>query len=154
MTDIPLYGGPLKKSIILRAYGMCGQSVTEFELTPEEYDLGLTCLDDVCATFPPTLGYNLPPNGNGNPEDESGLDAADVLGITCLLAQEISQNVGKQFSPNKRQTQGISFVQSKYLRIPFTQMGRATVRGAGNRFRWNWMSPFFYPPISRDEPPQ
>lgn len=154
MTTIPLYGGPLKKSVILRAFGMCGQSVTEFELTPEEYDLGLTCLDDVCSTFPSTLGYNMPPNGNGNAEDKSGLADADVLGITCLLAQEIAQNIGKQFAPNKRQTQGIAFVTSKYLTMPFVRMGRATIRGAGNRYFWSGPAPFFGVALSDDEPAQ
>lgn len=154
MTTLILYGGPLKRSMIERAFGMCGQSVTEFELTPEEYRLGLVVFNDICATFPDTFTANIPETGDGNAEDESGVPESDVLGITCLMAQEIAQNVGKDFRPNKRQTQAISMVISKYTAIPFVKMGRNTIRGAGNRYYRGWGGPFFAVGVSDDEPAQ
>lgn len=143
MTTINLYGGSLKSTLIERAFGMCGQSVTEFELTPEEYTLGLRCLNDVMAQYPDTTGYNMPPHGDGYPEEESGLAKADELGATALLAQEVAQNIGKAFAPNKAQARAINDLASKYTVIPSMRMARQTIRGAGNR----WISgpePFFY----------
>jgi hypothetical protein len=152
MTTITLYGGPLKKSLIERAYGMCGQSVTSFELTPEEYDLGLKAMNDVAGTLG-AISFNLPPHGDGDPEDESGLDAADVLGFTVRLAQEISSNIGKAFAPNGRQVSAISALVARYQPIPFMQLGRNTPRGTGNRY-WAGPRPYFVTPVSADEPDQ
>lgn len=146
MTTLNLYGGSLKSTLIERAFGMCGQSVTEFELTTEEYTLGLRCLNDVMAQYPTTTGYNMPTSGDGFAEDESGLAKADELGATALLAQEIAQNIGKTFTPNKAQARAINDLASKYTVIPSRELGRQTIRGAGNRW-WGGTWPFF--PVDR-----
>lgn len=142
MPTINIVGGPLKSVLIQRAYGLCGQSVTDFELTPEEYDLGLQAAESIAATFPATFPYNYAITGDGNQEDESGLDPDDVLAFTAMLAQEIAPNIGKQVVPNKRQTQAISMLISKYTVVPSRGLGRQTIIGAGNR-RWGWQMPFF-----------
>jgi hypothetical protein len=152
MTTITLYGGPLKKVLIQRAFGMCGQSVTEFELTPEEYDLGLQAMNDIAGTLG-AISFNLPPNGDGDPEDESGLDAKDVLGFTVRLAQEISSNIGKAFAPNGRQVSAVSALVGRYQPIPMMQLGRNTPRGTGNRY-WSGPWPYFVTSISSGEPSQ
>ena len=142
MTTLYLYGGALKSTLIERAFGMCGQSVTEFELTPEEYTLGLRCLNDVMAQYPTTTGYNMPTTGDGAPEDECGLEKSDELGATALLAAEIGTSIGKPYVPNKAQARAINNLSSKYTVIPSREMARQTIRGAGNR----WISgpePYF-----------
>lgn len=150
MTTLGLYGGPLKRDLIRRAFGLCGQSVTEFELSPEEYELGLMCANDIAATLPATFGYNAPPSGIGNPEEESGLAAADVLGFTVMVAQEIANNIGKSFSPNGTQATAKSALEARYQVIPLRELGRQTIRGAGNR-SYTGPYPFFVAPISDDE---
>lgn len=143
MTELYLYGGPLKSSITERAFGMCGQSTIDFALSAEEHVLGLRCQNEVAATFPATLGFNFPYTGeDGQSEDESGISAPDVLGFTCLVAQQIAQNIGKTFSPNRIQAMAQSALTTKYQVVPLMTMGRQTVRGAGNRY-WNGPLPFF-----------
>lgn len=150
MPTIGLYGGPLKSSIISRAFGMCGQSITEYELTPEEYELGLVCMNDMAATLGEQFPYNFPAHGSGSAADESGIPAADVLGFTVLVAQEIALNIGKGFSPNGKQATAKSALEAKYQAIPFRELGRQTIRGAGNRY-WSGPRPFFAVTISDDE---
>ena len=150
MTTIALYGGPLKSSIIGRAFGMCGQSITEFELSPEEYNLGLVCMNDMAATLGPTFPYNSPAHGSGNAADESGIPAGDVLGFTVMVAQEIALNIGKSFAPNGKQATAKSALEARYRVIPLRRMGRQTIRGAGNRY-WNGPRPFFYAGTSEEE---
>lgn len=151
MTTLALYGGPLKRVIINRAYGLNGQSVTEFELSPEDYTLGLQAMDSIAATFPDALGYNFPINGtDGTPEEESGISAADVQGFIVLVAQELSANIGTKFTPNRPQTVAALALGTKYQSIPLMQLGRQVPRGAGNRWR-NGPLPFFVPDISTAE---
>lgn len=152
MTTISLYGGPLKKTLIERAFGMCGQSSTEFQLTPEEYELGLRAMNDIAGTLG-AIPFNMPPNGDGSAEDESGLDRADVLGFTVRLAQELSNNIGKAFMPKGSQASAMSGLLAKYQPIPFVQMGRNTPRGAGNRY-WSGPWPYFTTPVASNEPNQ
>lgn len=149
MTTLNLYGGSLKSDLIRRAYGLCGQSVTEYELTPEEYDLGLQSADALAATFGATFPWNA---GVGSSDEESGLESADSLGFTAMLAQEIAPNIGKDFRPNGTQARAISSLRAKYVSVPFMEMSRQTPRGAGNRF-WR-QSPYFYAQTSADEPNQ
>lgn len=150
MTTINLYGGPLKRTLIQRAYGLCGQSVTEFELSAEEYDQGLQCLNDIAATFPTTLGYNFPDGAYvGSPEDESGITAEDVRGLIAFLAQELGPNIGKTFAPNGPQASAMSSLLAKYNTPPMRELGRQTIRGAGNR-RYG-PTPFFIVDVPEDE---
>lgn len=150
MTTAPLYGGPLKRDIIRRAFGLCGQSVTEFELTPEEYELGLMAANDLAATLGAGFGYYAPAIGIGSYADESGIAAADVLGFTVMLAQEIGPNIGKAFIPNGKQATAKSALEAKYQVIPSRGLGRQTIRGAGNRW-YVGPSPFFVTTVSDDE---
>jgi hypothetical protein len=154
MTTLDLYGGPKKRTIIMRAYGMCGQSVTEFELTPEEYDLGLQCMNEISTEYGSAFGYNFPEYGNGSPDDESGIAQADVLGFAVRTAQEISSNIGKAFTPNGPQAKAVSALTSKYQSVPFRQLGRQTIVGAGNRYYGAWGGPYFLAPVSDEEPVQ
>jgi hypothetical protein len=144
VTTLDLYGGPKKRTIIMRAYGMCGQSVTEFELTPEEYDLGLVCMNEISTEFGTAFGYNFPEYGNGSPDDESGIAQADAMGFAVRTAQEISSNIGKQFSPNGPQAAAVSALKSKYTSVPHKRLGRQTITGAGNRYGgYGWPGPYF-----------
>lgn len=153
MTTISLYGGPLKRDMIKRAYGLCGQSVTEYELTPEEYDLGLTCANDIAATLGSGFGFNLPAYGNGDAGEESGIASGDVLGFTVMLAQELASNIGKSYSPNALQAGAKSSLIGRYQVTPAMELGRATPRGAGNRLR-RWAGPFFITDVPSDETAQ
>lgn len=152
MTVLSLYGGPLKKTLIERAFGMCGQSSTEFQLTPEEYDLGLRSMNDIAGTLG-AIPFNMPETGDGDAEDESGLDRADVLGFTVRLAQELSNNIGKAFMPKGTQASAMSALLGRYQPIPFVQLGRNTPRGMGNRY-WAGPRPFFVVPVASNEPDQ
>jgi hypothetical protein len=141
MTTLALFGGPIKSTIIDRAYGMCGQSATAGEAcTPEEYVVGLSAMNDLAATFPDAFTFNIPPHGIGNAADESGLALSDVLGFTAMLAREIAQTMGKEFRPNASQTRAMVTLTTKYQTVPLTQLGRNTIRGAGNRI---WTGPYF-----------
>lgn len=151
MVTIALYGGPLKSVLIERAFGMCGQSVTQFELTPEEYDLGLVCMNQIAPEFGASFGYYYPAYGDGNAAQESGLDAADVYGFTVRLAQEVSQNIGKAFRPTGPQAKACSALIAKYQTTPSRELGRQTIRGAG---AWRWAGPFFIQPTPDGETPQ
>ncbi len=141
MPDVVVYGGPLKRDLIKRAYGLCGQSVTEYELTPEAYDLALQAMISIAPEFG-RMPFNLPAYGPGSADDESGLPYADVQGFITRLAQEIAPNIGKSFSPNGPQARALSILTGKYQCIPHRQLGRQTPTGAGNR-PWGGFRPFF-----------
>lgn len=153
MTIAYLYGGPIKRDIIDRAYGFCGQSAAEFELSPEEYVVGLRALNDQMAAFGPVTGYNMPSYGDGQVEDESGLDPADTLGIAVLVARMIAPQIGKQLAVGKTGQRAADVVTAKYTPTQHMQMGRNTIRGAGNR-EWYGARPFFYVPPVETEPYQ
>lgn len=156
MTDLALYGGPKKRDIINRAYGLLGQSFTEFEIGVEEYDAGLMCLNDTMAELEHdrsvALGFNYPTNGtNGSPEDESGLARGDIKAVAFLLAKYLAPSIGKTLPPEATaaHASSISVLYSKAT-IPQMEMGRGTIRGAGNR-RMGWLGPFFTVDVSSDE---
>lgn len=152
MTTVPLYGGPLKRTLIRRAFGLCGQSVTEFELTPEELSLGLQCANSLASTLGASFPWNSPAYGDGSAEDESGIAPDDVQGFIGMLASEIGPNIGRAYAPNGIQARAISSLRAKYNPVPFMELGRGTPRGAGNRIWQGW--PYFTTDISSDEPNQ
>lgn len=155
MTTITLYGGPLKRDLINRAYGILGQSFTEFEIEPEEYDAGLMCLNDVMAALEDdyglALGYNYPPNGNGSPDDESGIPRSAVKAVSYQVAQALAPSIGKALPADALAQLSITLAHllSKAV-IPQMEMGRGTPRGAGNRRLWQ-RTPFFFVDVSTDE---
>jgi hypothetical protein len=150
MVQIALYGGPLKREIIKRAFGYCGQSTTEFELSPEEYTQGLQLLNDQMAVLGDASGYNFPATGDGNPEEESGLAAQDVLGASVYLAQLLAPTIGKALALSDTQKRACSNFLVKCTAIPQMELGRSTVRGKGNRWS-RWRGPFFITDISDSE---
>lgn len=151
MAVLPLYGSPAKRDIIQRAYGFCGQASYEFEISPEEYVFGLRAMNDQLATLPTTTGYNMPAEGDGSADDLSGIAQADVLGVSYFVAQLLAPQIGKQLAGNKIAIRACDAFLAKYKPIPFMEMGRDTIRGAGNR-RWgNWRSPYFITTTSDDE---
>ncbi len=153
MTIAYLYGGPPKRDIIDRAYGFCGQSASQFELSPEEYVEGLRALNDQMGLLGPSTGYNYPPYGDGLPEDESGLDQTDVLGAAGRTARLLAPQIGKQLSVSKTQQRAADVLLAKYQQTPQMSMGRHTIRGSGNRSIARGR-PFFYTAVSPDEEPQ
>ena len=151
MTILPLYGGPAKRDIIQRAYGFCGQASYEFELSPEEYVVGLRAMNDQLATLPTTTGYNMPAEGDGSADDFSGIAQADVLGVSYFVAQLLAPTIGKQLAGNKIAIRASDVFLAKYKPIPFMEMGRHTIRGAGNRRFIGYGMPYFAVDISDDE---
>lgn len=147
-TQISVYGGPLKRAIIMRAYGMCGQSVAEFELSPEDFTAGLQALNDQMAILGPLTGYNFPDYGDGTPEEESGLRNEDVLGASYYVAQLLAPTIGKDLKHNKVAERACSIFLSRCTCLPEMQFARQTIIGAGNRWRRQW-GPFF--PIHRHD---
>ncbi len=156
MTTLTVYGGPLKRSILQRSYSILGQSYTEFEISPEELQLGLRCMNDVLAMiadqYGVDLGYNFPDYGDGNADDESGIPRGAVQAVSTLVAHELAPSIGatlgKEAESSKARAR--SSLIASYAKTSFVQMGRNTPRGQGNRY-WNGLSPFFVAPISDDE---
>ncbi len=152
MTEILLYGGPSKRSIIQDAYVECGLSYAEWDVNAEEYVVGLRGLNNLMSSLDCT-DYNYPVSGDGSPEDESGLAKTDVLAVTALLAQRLAKSLGKQYAPDGTQAKAISSFRAKWQVIPERLLGRQTIRGAGNRW-YGWPGPFFVTPVPSDETPQ
>lgn len=156
MTVISLYGGPLKRDVIQLAFEECGQAGYEFELTPEEYDSALRRMNTLLAEWRDglgiDLGYNFPPYGNGNGDDESGLPDGAVNAVATHLALRIAPSIGKTMPPEAKQAMSgaMSILRAKYQTTPTRELGRQTMRGQGNRF-WNGPRPYFATPLSPDE---
>jgi hypothetical protein len=145
---IPIIGGQLKRFIVQRAYGVCGQSVAEFELTTEEYSAALRAMNDLMAMWEDeygiNLGYNYPTYGEGSPEDESGIPRGATQAVVYALATEIAPQIGKTLSPeaNRIYWNSFSLLKSNYTQPRDMGFGRATIQGAGNRWT-SWRGPFF-----------
>jgi hypothetical protein len=88
--------------------------------------------------------------GDGNPEEESGLAAQDVLGASVYLAQLLSPTIGKALALSDTQKRACSNFLVKCTAIPQMELGRSTVRGKGNRWQ-RWRGPFFITDISDEE---
>lgn len=146
MTQIPVYGGPLKRDIVQLAYEECGQAGYEFELTPEEYDSALRRLDNMLsewlAAYGIDLDYNFPDYGNGSPEDESGVPPGSVQVIAQQLALRVGPSIGKTVTPTRAMADAFSNLRSAYNCVPTMALRRDTPRGAGNRLS-RWRGPFF-----------
>lgn len=152
MTALPVFGGALKREIVKRAYGMCGQASYEFELDPEEMTAGVQALNDAMAMLP-AVPYNFPATGDGNAADESGLSGPDVLGASVMVARLIAPTIGKTLAIGVAQATAERGMIARYTPTPSMPLGRNTVRGAGNRFS-SWFGPFFSettPPTEIDQ---
>jgi hypothetical protein len=147
VTTLSIFGGPLKREIIKRAYGLCGQSTAEFELEPEEYVKGLQALNDQMATLGPLTGYNFPQSGDGNPEDETGIDTADMLGVSAYVAQLLGPQIGKSVTLTATHARAMSSVLAKYQVVPTMELSRRTPRGSGNRL-WSGWRPYYQPGVT------
>lgn len=149
MTDIPLYGGPLKREIIKGAYEVLGQSDAEFNLEPEEFDTACRLLNETMAELEDergiVLGYNYPSTGNGSADEESGIPRGAVRAIRYQLAQALAPSIGKALPAEALGPLATSFalLVSSYAGTPQMQMARGTQRGAGNRWP-SRRSPFFF----------
>lgn len=148
MTTLSLYGGPLKRDIIKQAYGLCGQSVAEYELEPEEYEAGLRCMTNAVAELEDAegivLGFNYPVNGGyGSPQDESGIPRGSVRAVAAIVAKALAPEIGKTLSTQATgaYAKALDNLRSSYMTVPQMQLGRQTITGAGNRRRW--FGPFF-----------
>lgn len=144
VTTIYTFGGPPKREIIKRAYGICGQSTAEFELEPEEYVKGLQAFNDLQGLLQGSAyNYPLADNEDGNPEDESGVPQSEVLGVSCYVASLIAQQIGKDLRLNASQKRAMSIVETKYQTVPTMGLRRTTPRGSGNRY-WSGAFPYFF----------
>jgi hypothetical protein len=147
VTTLALYGGPLKREIIARAYGICGQSTSDLDLTPEEMVVGLRCMNEALAELEDSegidLGYNYPPTGNGNAMEESGLPRGVVRAVAAIVAKALAPEIGKTLSPQATGSyaRSLDILRSTYRTVPQMQLGRQTIVGAGNR--WARRTAFF-----------
>ena len=150
MTEIAIYGGPLKRDIIQQAFEECGQAGYEFELESEEYESALRRLNAMMAEwlagYGIDLGYNFPNNGNGSAADESGIPDGAVQTVVTQLAGRIAPSIGKAMSADTARVMAQSFalLRSTYAVTPTLQLRGDTIRGAGNKRR-GFLSPFFQP---------
>ena len=160
MTTLALYGGPLKSDIIKQAYGLCGQSVTNYELEPEEYEAGLRCMTYALAELEDeegiALGFNYPVNGFGNAQDESGLPRGAIRAVVAIVANALAPEIGKTLSP---QATGLAMkamdnLRATYKTVPLMELGRQTIRGAGNRYQSWYGGAYFITDTSDAEPSQ
>jgi hypothetical protein len=143
-----------KRYIIERAYGECGQAITEFELSPEEMLTGLRMLNDLMAELQAqgiALGYNAPTSGDGSSTEDSGLDRSVVRAVSGKLARDIAPLIGKTVAPdaNGSFARAWSTLLARNTVIPQMEMRRQTPRGAGNRMLFR--SPYFFADISVGE---
>lgn len=156
MTDVSLYGGPLKRDLIQTAFEICGQAGYEFELTPEEYESALRRLNGLMYEWQGrgiTTGFNFPvANSLGSPEEESGLAWEDQEATSQTLARRmapsIGKNLGDQAKAEYKGTMDAFF--ARHITLMPSEMGRQTPRGQGNRY-WNGPRPYFVAPVSTDE---
>lgn len=149
MTTLPLYGGPLKRDLIQQAYGICGQAAYEFELDPAEYAIANQLLDGIMYELRDyqgiDLGYNFPEVGAvGNPQDESGIPPAAKNAVVSGLALKLAPTIGKTLSPEstKALARSWNLLLANNFTVPQMQLGRHTIRGAGNRWG-RWRGPYF-----------
>lgn len=145
----------------MQAYSLCGQSSAEYELTPEEFDAGLRCMNNALAEMEDaegvTLGYNYPPNGNGNAMDESGLPRGSVRAVAAIVAKALAPEIGKTLSPQATgaYARAMDNLRSTYGQpVPQMELGRQTIRGAGARYQ-RWLGgAYFVIDTSSAEPTQ
>lgn len=143
MTQVPIFGGALKRDLVQLAYEECGQADYSYTIQTDEYDSALRRLNVLMAEWAGVgidLGYNFPDYGNGSPEDESGIpiEASQVVGLH--LAARIAPTMGKTLSGETRAQMAVSLanLRAMYLTAPSMSLSRQTVRGAGNRWgTWN-----------------
>ena len=151
MTTLPIYSTPLKRDLIQRAYSYCGLGHTDYDLSPEEYVIGLRAMNDQMAVLGPSTGYNFPNSGDGDPADDSGIAASDILGASVYVAQLLAPMIGKTLTVKAVQARAASSFLARHQPVPMMEMGRQTIRGAGNKRRFSGQSPFFLTDVSPDE---
>lgn len=149
MTALPVFGGALKRDIVKRAYGLCGQASCEFELEPEEMNAGVQALNDAMAELNVTA-YNFPITGDGNGNEESGLTGPDVLGASVMVAKMLAPQIGKTLALNATHYRAEQAMIARYRVTPTMGLGRNTIAGAGNRYNC-WLGPFLPTDINQTD---
>lgn len=149
MTNVPVYGGPTKASIIQGAFGYLGQSaVAGYGLDTDEMATGLSIMDGMLAewlqAYQIGLGYNFPNQETiGTGADESGIPAAAVEVVKQQLAMRLGPAIGKPMQPSKYMAEAWQNLRLAYSTVPEMRLNNTTIRGAGNR-RWaGRRSPYF-----------
>jgi len=157
MSILPLYGNPPKREIIQMAREECATAGYEFEETPEEEASALRRLQAMMAEWLENegidLGFYFSPNGYGSGTEGSGIPAGAVNTVATFLAFRLAPNMGKSLSPETKASlnRSMNTLMAKYKAIPQMEMGRNTIRGAGNRRYVNLGTPFFAVDVSDDE---
>lgn len=134
------YFGPPKGELIDSAFAICGLSSAEFEIGPEETQMGVEALNSMMAEWEANginLGYNFPDYQQGSSSEASGISAADQAAIVGQLALRLAPRIGKTIAPDVRGDIAASFraLQNGYATIPSMAMARHTPRGTGHRRR-------------------
>lgn len=98
------------------------------------------------AAYGLDLGYTFTDPISG--DDIATIPPGSEQVVALSLAMRIAPALGKQVSPETRkaQAEGFASLRVAYMRIPTMQLGRNTIAGAGNRYRW---SPYFQPAVER-----
>lgn len=157
MSVLPVFGNPPKRDIIQMAYEECGAAGYEFEQTAEEEASALRRLQSMMAELQENenivLDFYFAPNGYGEGTEPSGIPAGAVNAIATLLAFRLAPNMGKSMQGESRGalSRAMTLLRGKYTSIPSMELGRQTIRGAGNRWGSGWASPYFATDISDDE---
>lgn len=130
--------GPLKREIVERAYGLCGQSESEFGISDEEWQTGLRRLNSVARQLVAegvAIAFNFPSYGVGEPEEYSGITFDQLEGLASRLAIAIAPDLGHVFTPAAMAgiNMSIRHLRSSTATIPTMPRSADTVRGAGTR---------------------
>ncbi len=128
--------GSPKLEIVRLAYGSCGVSDEEFDLTPEDLNKALRKLNAMMREWPWSgLSYVQPDYGVGGAADLSGVDSSYDQAIADELGLRIAPTIGKTVSPEQRRNATLSRATalSAAASIPTVAIPAGTPRGSGKR---------------------
>jgi hypothetical protein len=157
MPTLPIYAPPTKGDILQMAREALATAGYDFEATPEEDQSQLRQLDAMMAEWEDNegivLGFNYAGNGYGAINEDSGIPRGCLKAVAVSLALVIAPTMGKSMAAEAKTAlaRSMSTLRAKYCAIPPMQMGRGTIRGAGNR-RWTGTgTPYFVTEVSDTE---
>ncbi len=131
--------GWTKKQLIGAAYSELAIQGYEFDITPEEQQTALRCLDAMMATWEACgirIGYSFPPNPDESDIDQdSGLPDSAVETTYLHLAMRLSAGIGKQLSADTKRAaaQGYASLMADAAMPRQQQFSGTLPIGAGNR---------------------